>query len=96
MSFITRLLRFFWMLLDGIRKVLHLVLLLVLFAVVIAAFSSGKAPVLPGTAALLIAPQGELVEQLSEGPLDQAVAEAMGQRSAETRVRDVVDAIHHA
>ena len=96
MSFFVRLFRFFWLLLDGIRKVLHLTLLLLLFAVVIAAFSSGKVPSLPSAAALVIAPHGALVEQLSEGPFDRAVAEAMGQRNSETRVRDVVDAIHHA
>jgi protease-4 len=96
MSFIARLFRFFWMLLDGIRKVLHLTLLLLVFAVFILAMSSGSAPTLPSTAALVIAPQGALVEQLSEGPIDHAIAEAMGQRVSETRLRDVVDAIHLA
>lgn len=96
MSFIARLFRFFWMLLDGIRKVLHLTLLLLIFAIFIVALSSGSSPVLPTSAALVVSPQGALVEQLSEGPIDHALAEAMGQRVSETRLRDVVDAIHLA
>jgi len=96
MSIIVRLLRFFWALLDGVRKVLHLVLLLLMFGVIAAALSSGRTPSIPSSAALVIAPHGALVEQLSEGPLDHALAEAMGQRASETRLRDVVEAINLA
>ncbi len=96
MSIIVRLLKFFWALLDGVRKVLHLCLLLLLFAVVVAAVSSSRVPSLSSSSALVIAPQGALVEQLSDGPLDHAVAEAMGRHTSETRLRDVVDAIHYA
>lgn len=97
MNIIVRLLRFFWSLLDGVRKVLHLTLLLLLFAIVIAAVSSSiRTPVLPATAALVIAPQGTLVEQYSDGPLDHALAQVMGNQMEETRLRDIVDAIRSA
>ncbi len=96
MSIIVRLLRFFWLLLDGIRKVLHLVLLLILFAVIAGAVASNKSATLPSAAALVIAPRGALVEQLSEGPLDRAFAETVGQKTTETQLRDVLDAIHYA
>lgn len=97
MSIIVRLLRFFWSLLDGVRKVLHLVLLLLVFGVVVAAMSgAARTPVLPTTAALVISPQGTLVEQYSDGTLNHALAQVMGNQVAETRLRDVVDAIRFA
>ena len=56
-----------WRILEGIRKVLHLVLMLVIFGFVLAALHT-SIPTVPRTAALVIAPQGELVEQLSGDP----------------------------
>jgi len=53
-----------WRILDGTRKVLHLALLLVIFGFILAALHT-SIPIVPHTAALLIAPQGELVEQLA-------------------------------
>ncbi len=53
-----------WRGLDALRKALHLILLLVIFAIVVAALR-GAVPRIPSKAALLVAPQGELVEQLS-------------------------------
>ena len=57
--------RFFgwiWSGLDGLRKVLHLILLLVLFGALWAVFSR-PIPLVPDRAALVIAPQGPIVEQ---------------------------------
>jgi protease-4 len=95
MRFIFRLLRFFWDLLDGVRKVLHLVVLLALFTLLIVA-AVPQAPFIPTAAALVVAPQGNLVEQLSGGPLDRAFAAASGQKDFEVRLHDVVEAIHRA
>jgi len=92
---IGRFLRWIWHGLDGLRKVLHLVLLLVLFGSLWAAFSR-SIPLVPDRAALVIAPHGPLVEQLSGDPLERAVAESLRQQPAETLLRDVVDAIHAA
>lgn len=95
MRYIFNFFRYCWYALDGLRKVLHLFLLLLFFGVILFAVSP-HIPLVPQTAALLIEPHGELVEQSSGGPLDRAVAEASGQREFEVRLRDVVDAIHRA
>ena len=60
---IAALFRFLLRFLDGLRKVLHFVLLATLFAVLLVA-SSSSLPILPHRAALLIAPSGALVEEL--------------------------------
>src|SRR5687768_2489588 len=57
---------------------------------------SPRIPMVPQSAALVVAPQGALVEQLTGDPFERAVAEAAGQGSPETLVRDVVDAIEAA
>ena len=69
-----KLLHWVWSGLDGLRKVLHLVLLLVLFGTLWAAFSR-SIPLVPDKAALVIAPQGPLVEQFTGDPLERAVAD---------------------
>ena len=95
MRYIIRFFRFVWHLLDGVRKVLHLGLMLLLLGLVWFA-ASPHIPLVPKSAALLIAPQGELVEQYSGGPLDRVVAEASGQEEFEVQLRDMVEAIHRA
>lgn len=81
-----------WRILEGIRKVLHLALLLLIFGMVLAALHT-SIPMVPRTAALVIAPQGELVEQLSGDPVRRAFGEASGGPAPETLLRDVTDAI---
>ena len=95
MSTLTGILRGIWRALDGLRKVLHLVLLLGFFLIVLASLSP-RIPLVPARAALVIAPQGVLVEQLSGDPLERALAEFAGQDRAETLVHDLVDAIDAA
>ena len=84
-----------WRGLDGLRRALHLILLLLLFGVVLAALR-GSVPHVPGRAALLIAPEGELVEQLSGEPLSRAFAEAQGNEHPQTLLWDLTDAIRAA
>jgi protease-4 len=84
-----------WRILEGIRKVLHLILLLVIFGFVLAALHT-SIPAVPRSAALIIAPEGELVEQLSSDPLRRAVGEASGGPAPETLLRDVTEAIDAA
>ena len=50
-------------------------------------------PRVPDQAALVIAPTGTLVEQLSGDPLSRAVAQARGENHAETLLWDLTDAI---
>jgi protease-4 len=92
---IGKLLHWIWSGLDGLRKVLHLVLLLVLFGSLWAVFSR-SIPLVHDRAALVIAPQGPLVEQLTGDPFERALAESLRQQPAETLLRDVVEAIESA
>jgi hypothetical protein len=55
---------FVWRVLDTLRKVMHLIVLLVLFLGLAAALSP-SIPIVPHKTALVIAPQGTLVEQLA-------------------------------
>ena len=86
---------FVWRVLDTLRKVMHLIVLLVLFLGIAAALSP-SIPLVPHKTALVIAPQGTLVEQLAGDPFDRAVAALYGQQRAETLVRDLTDAIEAA
>jgi protease-4 len=81
-----------WRLLDGIRKGLSLILLLLFFGFLLAALHT-SVPVVPHSAALVIDPQGELVEQLAVDPLRRAIGQASGGPAPETLLRDVTDAI---
>ncbi len=81
--------------LDVLRKSLHFLLLLLLFALLVAAVNPGS-PVIPQKAALVLAPQGRLVEELSGTPFDRALARASGESNGEVLLRDVVAAIDAA
>jgi protease-4 len=95
MRTIGRVLNWIWAGLDGLRKVLHLVLLLVIFGGLWALFSR-PIPLVADGAALVIAPEGPLVEQLSGDPLERAVAESLRRRPSETLLRDLLEAIEVA
>ena len=93
------LVRFFsaiWAGVDGVRKLLHLVLLLFIFMLFIGVMSGEAPQVLPRNAALVIQPVGALVEQLAGDPYDRALAELMGDAPLQTRVQDIVDALEAA
>jgi len=95
MRAIRKLLHWIWLGLDGLRKILHLLLLLLIFGVIGSLFSR-PIPFVPDRAALIIAPQGPLVEQFKGDPLERAIADVLRQGPVETRLRDVVDAIDAA
>ena len=84
-----------WRVLDGLRKGLHLLLLLLLFGLLIVALRAGV-PRIPSRAALLIAPEGTLVEQLSGDPLQRALAQTRGDGHTETLLWDLTDSIRAA
>ena len=92
---IVTMFRYLWYGIDGIRKVLHLVLMLVLFAVIVAALPTDM-PTAPTNAALVIPFDGFLVDELSGDAFDRAVAEFEGTPIRETLVRDVVAALDNA
>src|SRR6186997_2983733 len=80
---------------DLLRKFLHLVLLLLLFGVLIGALK-GSIPHSADNSALVISPKGEIVEQVSGDPIDQALSRAQGERQDETLLWDLVDALQAA
>ncbi|HEV2230007.1 MAG TPA: signal peptide peptidase SppA [Steroidobacteraceae bacterium] len=84
-----------WRGLDGLRKALHLIVLLVIFGTALGVLLSGAARI-PSRAALLIEPEGELVEQLSGDPLTRALEAAQGERRRETLLWDLTDSIRAA
>ena len=94
-SVLVGLLQMVWRILEGLRRFLHLVLLLVIFGFVLAALHT-SIPAVPRSAALVIAPEGELVEQLATDPVRRAVGEASGGPAPETLLKDVLDAIQSA
>jgi protease IV len=95
MKYITSFFKFLWLGIDGLRKVLHLLLLLFLFGLIGAAFSTSQ-PVVPRQAVLIINPQGQIVEQLSGSAIERAMAEASNSANPETLLRDLTDAIRFA
>jgi len=84
-----------WRGLDGLRKVLHLIVLLVIFGAALGVLLSGAARI-PARAALLVEPDGELVEQLSGDPLTRALEAARGERRHQTLLWDLTDSIRAA
>ena len=84
-----------WHALDGLRKVLHLVLLLIIFGALLAV-SHTTLPIIPRSAALELAPLGSIVEEESGDPLDRALNDITGEDQQETRLRDLVDVVDHA
>jgi protease-4 len=84
-----------WRGLDVLRRVLHLLLLLAVLGLVIAALR-GSIPRLPERGALVIRPSGNIVEQLSGEPLQRAISEAQDQSSPQTLLWDMTHAIRSA
>jgi protease-4 len=84
-----------WRGLDTLRKVLQLLVLLVIFGVLVGVLR-GSVPHIPSKAALLVAPEGQLVEQLTGEPVERAVQEVRGEDHAETLVWDLTDSIRVA
>lgn len=84
-----------WKAVDGLRKFLHLVLMLFIFMIFLGALSS-TTPLVPAKSALLIKPAGSLVEELEGDPYDRAIAELLGESIPQTLVQDVVDGLRFA
>ena len=80
---------------DSLRKILHLVVLLFLFAIIFGALSS-TAPPLPSQAALVIEPMGGLVEEFDGDPYDRAIEELLGKSKPQTLVQSVIDGLRLA
>ena len=94
-SAVTGFFALVWRILEGVRRALHLVLMLVLFGLALAVLHT-SIPAVPRSAALVLAPEGELVEQLASDPVRRAFGQASGGPSPETLLKDVLDAIQAA
>ena len=94
-NLLVRVLSGIWSGVDSFRKVLHLLLLLFVFAIFIGALS-GTTPLLPERAALSITPVGVIVEELEGDPFDRAIAELLDEAQPQTVLQDIVDALEYA
>ena len=95
MNFLRSIVYGLWRGLDVLRRFLHLLVLLVVFGFVIGALR-GSVPAIPAKAALLVAPEGDIVEQSTGDPLERAVEEARGQGHNETLLWDLTDSLRAA
>ncbi len=89
--------RTLWAGVDGFRKVVHLFLMIMVFAGLLAALGSGGSParVKPGSV-LLLNPSGVLVHELQGSELDLELRRMSDEAPSETLVRDVVRALRRA
>ena len=95
-SFPVRFLYGIWHFINGSRKVfLNLLFLLFIYMVYIA-FQPPEIFRLKSDSTLVIRPYGNVVEQFTTTPLDRALQEATGSDQAETRLRDILEAIHRS
>jgi protease-4 len=94
-NFLVRLISSIWRGLDGVRKILHLLFLVVLFVIFFGAIANTP-PILPQQAALLIQPVGPLVDQLDGDAYDRALSELLGDAPPQTLVQDILDALEFA
>ena len=81
-----------WRGLDGLRKLLHLIVLLALAGFLIGVLHEST-PSVPERAALVVAPQGHLVEQLTGDPVERAIENAQGEGVHQTLLWNLVAAI---
>ena len=85
-----------WHFVNGSRKVfLNLLFLLFVYLVYMAVQPPETFRLKPNST-LVIRPYGNVVEQYSTTPMDRAIEQATGQEQSETRLRDMLEAIHRA
>tara|TARA_B110001452_G_scaffold250942_1_gene239592 strand:- start:1947 stop:3794 length:1848 start_codon:yes stop_codon:yes gene_type:complete len=85
-----------WSIIDSTRKVVFNLLFLVIAIALLAMAFSSDDPKIAATTALVIKPQGQLVEQVTGKSFDQILDEARGVTIPETLLKDVIDAIDAA
>ena len=96
MSRLRKILHGLWLGLDGLRRFLHLVLLLAIFGFLIGVLRESLPQGVPQRAALVVAPQGRLVEQLSGDAVERAIENAQGAGPQQTLLWTLVAAIRAA
>lgn len=81
---------------DLVVRLAVVAMVFVFFVLFIAMLVPEPTPKVEKGAALVVAPSGFLVEELSGGPLDRAVTGWLGQAPMETRLRDLLAVIDRA
>ncbi len=95
-NFFVRFFGGIWRFVDGTRRfVFNLIFLFLLIAVLAAMFGGGGGGLQQDTA-LVLAPQGMVVEQYTADATERAVNELLGEQTPETRQRDLLTAIRKA
>jgi protease-4 len=94
-GFLRRFFGAIWGGLDFTRKVLHLIVLLVLFIGLFSAMGSGPKPILEQTT-LVLNIEGDVVEQLSGSPSDRFWAGVTGDEIRQVQLRDIKRALSAA
>jgi protease IV len=84
-----------WRFLDGLRRALQLLVMLVV-CVVLVGLLRKSVPSMPHDGALVLHPAGQIVEQLSGNPVQRAFDEASGQSQAQTLLWDLTEGIDAA
>jgi protease-4 len=94
-SFVRRLFGWLWRIVQGMYVIVSLLVFLFVSIIILASFAP-DVPQIAERTALVIAPQGTLVDQLSGDPIDQALARVRGTPVRETLLQDLLEAIEHA
>lgn len=84
-----------WWFMDGTRRVVFTLLFWLIVIGLIWAATRGGKPLQEKTT-LVLDIQGEVVEQFSGSPRDQAIAQIKGENRAQTRLRDILRALDAA
>jgi len=85
-----------WRFISAVMLVaINLVFLAIVAAIVLALLPEGR-PEVPKRAALVVAPEGRLVEQLSGDPVERAINRLAGRQPRETLLKDLLDGIEAA
>jgi protease-4 len=95
-SFLVKFVLGVWHFVNGSRKVFLNLLFLLFVYIVYVALQPPELSRLKSDSTLVIRPYGKIVEQYTTTPLDRAFQEATGQERSETRLRDMLEAIHRA
>jgi protease-4 len=86
-----------WRLVDGARKlVLNLIFFFILYLAIATLLDFDETLIIHPDTALVLQPQGDVVEEYSGTPLDYVLQQATETGRSETRLRDLTDAIRRA
>jgi protease-4 len=93
---LIRILAGIWSGIDATRKLaVNLLFVAIVVALLALVFGSDEPDIADGSA-LVVAPKGQLVEQLTAKSIEQLIDEARGTATPETLLKDVLDAIDEA